>query len=579
MANGIDIVIGAEVSGALQGLQKVEAATVKAGATINKLPVNVSKATQSLSKLPAASNQATSALINLGRVAQDAPFGIIGIANNLNPLLESFQRTSQAAGGFVGTLKALGGALLGGGGIGFLLSLVTGAMSYFAMGSRSATKETKELDEAAQKAAEAQQQFQKALDAASSATVSQAGEIANLRSILIDTGTTLEQLTQSTLNQALAQYLFTQKREVLEKVIAERLNQQLKIAQNTGENLGNYKFQLEEAAKVGPIRLATDDDFRKTGKFLTDTEKKLLDINSLARVLGIDLTGAFDRAFNKNKATPDKVEVKPKRVVIDFNQTVVDKQIDNLLKYMFDKDVKFDFIAPILIPPDEVKRQATEVSEIFSKEFSQYTGKTKIDLGLDKAIADSKAKEAFNKSIQDVVDSGLENIKVEGLSSLGEAIGTALSGGDLSGVFSNFLGTLGSGIQSIGKQIIALSATAKAVKAALRTIFTNPAAAIIAGVGLIAVGSAIKGIASKGIAGARAMGGPVSAGRTYLVGEREPELFVPSQNGRILNGNQIAAMSYSGGGSSGGGRQIVRGQNIILAYARTNRAQNRLGRG
>jgi len=301
MANGIDIVIGAEVSGALQGLQKVEAATVKAGATINKLPANVSKATQSLSKLPAASNQATSALINLGRVAQDAPFGIIGIANNLNPLLESFQRTSQAAGGFVGTLKALGGALLGGGGIGFLLSLVTGAMSYFAMGSRSATKETKELDEASQKAAEAQQQFQKALDAASSATVSQAGEIANLRSILIDTGTTLEQLTQSTLNQALAQYLFTQKREVLEKVIAERLNQQLKIAQNTGENLGNYKFQLEEAAKVGPIRLATDDDFRKTGKFLTDTEKKLLDINSLARVLGIDLTGAFDRAFNKTK--------------------------------------------------------------------------------------------------------------------------------------------------------------------------------------------------------------------------------------------------------------------------------------
>lgn len=75
------------------------------------------------------------------------------------------------------------------------------------------------------------------------------------------------------------------------------------------------------------------------------------------------------------------------------------------------------------------------------------------------------------------------------------------------------------------------------------------------------------------------MGGPVSAGRSYLVGEREPELFVPSQNGTILNGNQIAAMSYSGGGSSGGGRQIVRGQNIILAYARTNRAQNRLGRG
>jgi hypothetical protein len=64
-----------------------------------------------------------------------------------------------------------------------------------------------------------------------------------------------------------------------------------------------------------------------------------------------------------------------------------------------------------------------------------------------------------------------------------------------------------------------------------------------------------------------------------VVGENGPELFVPANSGRIMNGNQVAAMSYSGGGSSSGGRQIVRGQNIILAYARTNRAQNRLGRG
>jgi TP901 family phage tail tape measure protein len=33
--------------------------------------------------------------------------------------------------------------------------------------------------------------------------------------------------------------------------------------------------------------------------------------------------------------------------------------------------------------------------------------------------------------------------------------------------------------------------------------------------------------------GARAMGGPVDAGRSYLVGERGPELFTPSQSGRI----------------------------------------------
>lgn len=48
----------------------------------------------------------------------------------------------------------------------------------------------------------------------------------------------------------------------------------------------------------------------------------------------------------------------------------------------------------------------------------------------------------------------------------------------------------------------------------------------------------------------RAQGGPVTAGRPYLVGEREAELFVPSTNGRILNQNQIAS-AMGNGGSSG----------------------------
>lgn len=37
----------------------------------------------------------------------------------------------------------------------------------------------------------------------------------------------------------------------------------------------------------------------------------------------------------------------------------------------------------------------------------------------------------------------------------------------------------------------------------------------------------------------RAGGGPVSAGMPYIVGEREPELFVPKQSGRIMNQSQI----------------------------------------
>lgn len=61
-------------------------------------------------------------LQNLGRIAQDAPFGFIGIANNINPLVESFQRLKKESGSTGGALKALAGSLAGGGGLGLVFS-------------------------------------------------------------------------------------------------------------------------------------------------------------------------------------------------------------------------------------------------------------------------------------------------------------------------------------------------------------------------------------------------------------------------------------------------------------------------
>jgi hypothetical protein len=61
------------------------------------------------------------------------------------------------------------------------------------------------------------------------------------------------------------------------------------------------------------------------------------------------------------------------------------------------------------------------------------------------------------------------------------------------------------------------------------------------------------GIAGFGLqklfGGGRAMGGPVNAGTTYMVGERGPELFTPNTNGTIIPNNRL-------GGSSAGGTVI-----------------------
>lgn len=55
----------------------------------------------------------------------------------------------------------------------------------------------------------------------------------------------------------------------------------------------------------------------------------------------------------------------------------------------------------------------------------------------------------------------------------------------------------------------------------------------------------------------RAAGGPVSRGQAYLVGERRPELFIPSQSGRI-------DPRPNTGGSQGGGRLSVQSQVQVI---------------
>lgn len=51
-------------------------------------------------------------------------------------------------------------------------------------------------------------------------------------------------------------------------------------------------------------------------------------------------------------------------------------------------------------------------------------------------------------------------------------------------------------------------------------------------------GAIFGGGSGGGLAGKRAMGGPVEAGRPYLVGERGPEVFVPRQSGGVMANGQ-----------------------------------------
>ena len=61
----------------------------------------------------------------------------------------------------------------------------------------------------------------------------------------------------------------------------------------------------------------------------------------------------------------------------------------------------------------------------------------------------------------------------------------------------------------------------------------------------------------------RAMGGPVTGGRPYIVGERGPELMVPSGNGTVVPNNQLG----------GGGVTVVQHINVTTGVQQTVRAE------
>lgn len=111
---------------------------INIGANTQDLQAGLNQASQSvtnfgtqIAKAAKPTADATNALSNLSRVAQDAPYGFMGIANNLNPLLESFQRLQKETGSAGGALKAMVSGLAGPAGIGIALGVVSSLIVAF----------------------------------------------------------------------------------------------------------------------------------------------------------------------------------------------------------------------------------------------------------------------------------------------------------------------------------------------------------------------------------------------------------------------------------------------------------------
>lgn len=138
LVNELEIIVGSTVTDAVKGLNQVDKATGKLSTDTNKAAASISKSYTQInnaSKILVKSNQQLSGtVVNAGgtltsfsRIVQDAPFGIIGVGNNITQFAEQFQYLQRQTGSAGTALKALAKSLVGAGGITLGISLlVTG---------------------------------------------------------------------------------------------------------------------------------------------------------------------------------------------------------------------------------------------------------------------------------------------------------------------------------------------------------------------------------------------------------------------------------------------------------------------
>ena len=132
-------------------LNQVTSAIQKQQGVVNNSSGSYTRLTAAQEAQRRVTNLSNLSLINFGRVAQDLPFGILGIANNLNPLIEGLKQTSDSAKAANSSLgKELLKSLKGFGGVTLAISAVSAALSFASVGlaywSRNSGKAKKDSD-------------------------------------------------------------------------------------------------------------------------------------------------------------------------------------------------------------------------------------------------------------------------------------------------------------------------------------------------------------------------------------------------------------------------------------------------
>lgn len=547
-----------------------------AKASLNSLKTAVKDTGQTFASTAPKVANAGNTLTQFSRIAQDAPFGIIGIGNNITATAEAFSSLKAQTGSTGGALKALASSITGTGGILLGVSLLTTGLTLLAQSGLSIgdviDKITGNFDEFGATINKI------AVDAAKNS----GQEIAGLKALISvaqddvnsrkDRLIAVDELQSKypgyfgnlTKEQILTGDLTAVTRELSKAIIARA--EASAIADKIGE-LAAKKLDLQIQKEKELI------DLQKAQTNVKQANENLKVANNIAgagqRAAGA--AGALSLATSRVKDLNEQI------LVIQTQQDKLagrlNQKTEDSIKLLEKKDkVTKTFVTPtvtgvtnaiIPAPLFDVNGIAVFNGQVdqFGNKIKELPGVIKSSLiqipGLinENAILMAEALLKFNDSATEIINTSIADT----FAGLGNAIGTALATADnvLSAVGKTLLSSLGGILIEIGKMAISVGVGLLGIKAALKTL--NPYAAIGAGVALIALGSFF---ASKSSSIGNSMGGGGGAS---------------SSSGAGANNQSFSSSGFSGGG--GGGTVVfeISGQKLIGVLSNTINANRRLG--
>ena len=336
--------------------------------------------------------------------------------------------------------------------------------------------------------------------------------------------------------------------------VAARFNDELdSLTQQTWQSWSRVATSAEERAdleergvKLAALRTrnAIETDY-KDHENKKKTLLAQLDVLEAAELEAI----AFSRKAEQERDAADLAEerfrgqVDALRLEYDLADTERERKAI-ALKILAAEDAHLKARLQTVIDSETVQETERERARIALRDLNATAGDRRAAVAKANRTETERYLDSVNLSAGQI-NEAIDGIRIDGLDALNDGLADAMQG----------VRSLGEVFTNISNQIIAdllRIAVRKAIIGPLANMLFggSEGASPLAGLGL---GGGHGGGHSGGVValnGMRAMGGPVLAGGTYLVGENGPELFQPSSSGSIVPNHELAGAGGSGGGGA-----------------------------